>query len=1465
LLTGQSALAATAAVTATIGPTAPYYTDDVTATVVVTGSGPTPTGSITGASDGGTSQSVGLVNGTARLELSFFAPGAHSFVYSYSGDSNYGASASQTLSFTVADRSFAAVGSEYSFTNFYRIQNPNIGNLNFATVAVDSKSNLYFPNAVSNTISKFDPLGNVTPIPVTGLNRPDGIVLDSSDNIYVADSGNQRVVEITAGGTQSVLPITGLSDPVALAFDPAFQYLYVADQGNGNIVVYDIAAQTQTVIATGAAFLSGIAVDANLNIFYSQISNQGDNGHVYRLDHANYGAPANATTLFTGISHPQALLLDPLGDLYIDSEDEGLLVLDTRSHLSQISVVADESYVVNGEYVMCNIAMDKRGKIYRAYNRTVFVPGTAANAGPATYDGSGTYNFQIYYQIPYGQTITAVTPVSGSQVSNLDPPQPGPSPATYPIEYTVSLYSSVGYYDLDGNDSFGAGPWSSSVTVTTSDGAQHPIVAYGTGLSPSFSIAPGDIMPQALTVSGVGGIAEDGGGTIYVSDPVGNAVLKLPASATTPTTLPFSGLNKPTQLAFDGSGAVYVLDSGSSRILKIDTQGNQSVVFDLSNQTALTSLSAFTMDGGTNLFLAGNAAAGGSAIYYLDTFGDQLLIASTTNQPTALAVDFFGFVYSVDTEGVLNRFDPGGNGTQIATGLQQPVSVAVDASGTAYVAGAAGSGITIVSPNGTKTPYPADAPAAESLTNASAVAVVPDGSGSLVVGDNSGKQVFQILRGLPYTRPQQLLNFSFGDVPVGSSKTINAFLANTGNLTSQSFGVTSPSGDFALATDPAECVTTDNASAFNPAFAPAATCGLTVTFSPTYTGAQNSYFNVFQANNSAEAFGGSDFSGDGVAAPALSISPATATFPSTPQGTSSAGQVFTITNSGLGAANISSVAIGGADASAFTETTTCGATLAPNSNCSVTVVFTPNAAARTFNASLSVISNDPKSPAVATLTGSSPAATAPAIKLTPSSLNFPDTQVGGASAAQAVTVANTGTATTNLTSITLGGAGASSFSENSGCGTTLAVNASCTVNITFIPTAANQTFNATLSVVSNDPASPATATLTGKGLTAGLLSIAPATQVFPSTAVGATSAAQTSTITNSTPQSVDLSTGALTDSTDFTESDNCGGIVNAGATCTVTFTFKPQSTGALTSTYSIHNLNTPNTALTVALSGTGTAAPAPVAALTPATLTYSATTGTTSAAQTATLTNSGTAALSISSISLTGTNSAAFASTNTCGSSLAAGASCTISVTFDPASAGTDTATLSVSDNAPESPQTSTLTGVATAPPPAADFTISATPSAQSVTAGSAATYSVAAVSTGGSFTDPVTLTASGLPPGATVSFSPASVTPGSSLSSSSMTVQTIAEQASAREGPARWPLPTGLITVALLVLPFRRRGRVFIGLACWLLLLGASTALTGCGGGFALPQSPSATYTITVTGTSGSTQHSTTVQLTVR
>ena len=141
----------------------------------------------------------------------------------------------------------------------------------------------------------------------------------------------------------------------------------------------------------------------------------------------------------------------------------------------------------------------------------------------------------------------------------------------------------------------------------------------------------------------------------------------------------------------------------------------------------------------------------------------------------------------------------------------------------------------------------------------------------------------------------------------------------------------------------------------------------------------------------------------------------------------------------------------------------------------------------------------------------------------------------------------------------------------------------------------------------------------------------------------------------------------------------------------------------------------------------------------------------------------------------------------------------------------------------------------------------------------------------GGSFDNVVTLSATGLPPGATVTFNPPTVTPGSAGAPTVMTIQleTVATNLPWRGvpiNPGGFPIaPFSLAFVFFgTVIGRKRIPRKFV-----LAMALAGTAftaalLTGCGGGFA-PPAQSGNFTVTVIGTSGTFQASTTVTLTVK
>jgi Abnormal spindle-like microcephaly-assoc'd, ASPM-SPD-2-Hydin/Beta-propeller repeat len=189
------------------------------------------------------------------------------------------------------------------------------------------------------------------------------------------------------------------------------------------------------------------------------------------------------------------------------------------------------------------------------------------------------------------------------------------------------------------------------------------------------------------------------------------------------------------------------------------------------------------------------------------------------------------------------------------------------------------------------------------------------------------------------------------------------------------------------------------------------------------------------------------------------------------------------------------------------------------------------------------------------------------------------------------------------------------------------------------------------------------------------LTLTPTTLTFPSTSVGSTSAAMTATLFNGTNKSIYVIQGTLTDSKDFTQSGNCG-ILSPQASCTITFTFTPQSAGTLTSTYSTGDLDNPSNLLTITLTGGATAASASVS---PTTLAFGSVSDGSTATQSVTLTNSSSSALPVSGATVAGTG---FTLTNNgCGASVAANATCQYSVTFSPTEQGPYTGTLTIADS----------------------------------------------------------------------------------------------------------------------------------------------------------------------------------------
>jgi len=202
-----------------------------------------------------------------------------------------------------------------------------------------------------------------------------------------------------------------------------------------------------------------------------------------------------------------------------------------------------------------------------------------------------------------------------------------------------------------------------------------------------------------------------------------------------------------------------------------------------------------------------------------------------------------------------------------------------------------------------------------------------------------------------------------------------------------------------------------------------------------------------------------------------------------------------------------------------------------------------------------------------------------------------------------------------------------------------------------------------------------------------LVTLVPTSQKWSAIVVGVTSGAKTVTLTNSGTATLNIS--SIKTSGDFAQkivAKSCGSTVAVGKSCVIEVTFTPTQVGLRNGTLTITD-NAPDSPQTVVLSGTGT----PQATLAPSSATYPAQkVETTSPAKVFTLANKQSVTLNSIVISTTGDFSV---SATTCTTSLAAKTYCTISVVFTPTKTGTRTGTLSVSDSAINSPQTSSLTG----------------------------------------------------------------------------------------------------------------------------------------------------------------------------
>jgi hypothetical protein len=388
-----------------------------------------------------------------------------------------------------------------------------------------------------------------------------------------------------------------------------------------------------------------------------------------------------------------------------------------------------------------------------------------------------------------------------------------------------------------------------------------------------------------------------------------------------------------------------------------------------------------------------------------------------------------------------------------------------------------------------------------------------------------------------------------------------------------------------------------------------------------------------------------------------------------------------------------------------------------------------------------------------------PGALADPILVTDPDHDYGEVNVGAPGAQHTFFVDNFGpTNPLNVSSVAIGGANAGDFSMGAHFCVgppimPLPVPTTCMIQVTFTPAALGAR-SATLTILSDDAASPTIIPLDGVGIDAAAL-LAPASLAFGSRAIGAgATATQQVTVTSNGTTSLSVGLVSIVPSADSSQFAIAGqtctsaGAIAAPGTCTIDVRFDPDSVGAKTADLRIvsNGLGSPQL---VPLTGTGTSSDA--SAL-PVSLSFGSqdrTAGAT-ATQQVTVTSTGVDPVTVSGFSLVGADLGEFvigAETCTGASPIAAPGTCTVDVSFDPTTVGGKAASLRIAGDGSSMPIDVPLSGTGTGPDG------SAAPStvpfgSRDVASGATTPLTVTFTSNGTSPVTPGAVTIIGLDPG---------------------------------------------------------------------------------------------------------------------
>jgi len=314
------------------------------------------------------------------------------------------------------------------------------------------------------------------------------------------------------------------------------------------------------------------------------------------------------------------------------------------------------------------------------------------------------------------------------------------------------------------------------------------------------------------------------------------------------------------------------------------------------------------------------------------------------------------------------------------------------------------------------------------------------------------------------------LSFTYPDTTVNATSVTSFTVSNNGGVASGTLATT------LAGMNANQFMITTNTCAGNtlPALG---TCSVQVLFAPTSTGSKVGSLNVMGSPGGLAAAG---LSGSGISAAALSVTPNPSGWGGVPLGTT-ADRTLTVSNGGQSMSGTLALSLGGLNAADWsilaptgTDCVSGNTALLPSATCTVRLRFNPGATGAR-SAQLNVAAS-PGGPGSASLTGTGQQAVLGGL---PGALAYGTIEVTVASSSQAFVVTNNGDAISGVPTVTSGGSHPGDFSNTNNCGSALMPGASCTVNITFRPTAGGLR-SATFTVAAS-PGGSSMVTVTGTG------------------------------------------------------------------------------------------------------------------------------------------------------------------------------------------------------------------------------------------------------------------------------------------------------------------------------------------------------------------------------------------------